>query len=1346
MSMSATMAEREAELAALQSAFDEYIASSRELEEELDAELAKMQEKLADSSAANAALSAQLENIAPQLAALEKALSESRAKLKEEQKLRRQAEQAQDELEAKYREAEGSLAALRDETDAVHEELAFKESELEETRLELEIERERHRVELEDARADAALGQAFDNDNGDKASTSKTDQGTDKSSSSGVDEAYVKKLEDELELVTEQLIETEARLSQTEEKLAIAEASKSSSAQAERLVEEGIKASQRDQELIHVLQEENATRLEEEHRLREELELTKEELALTQEELRAVEFDSKEVNARLDDLRQQHREEINNLKALMSEGGNSSAAENIVRTVAAANEETEALKDEISALNAALKNAKQDRDAIVEELEAVNERFDEARAAAEKRGRDLALSDIRAELAQEREVEIGGLKDQLKKLAEENAALQQKIDDAEMSLAVAKDSQTRNLEGAEVSTELVKQLQAQLGRSKDELAKKEKEMAVLVSDMEERVSKAEENVTKLEQELSATKGKLAEAEAHLIVSKREKEVAQSHDLKRQASRRKVKDDSSQISLTSTSRYNSDVIAMEDTYKVTRRRRVRSNSPNSMKRLELKLSEESKKYKELQVEYDKLKEQKRMGEIHVKRLEEDVKVLQRQLFAKGETGISTQMSRITSIGASASGQDLLSEKTSKIDDVIASGDPNLMKEELKALQKKCNAQRDYNNQLLSKMLNLQGNIQVFCRIRPPSITEIQRGNKTVVESLSETELGCFDSRTNQWKSFSFDRVWGPDQPQHSIFQDVEPIALSVVDGFNACIFAYGQTGSGKTFTMEGVAENNQRGISYRTIQKVFHLLSLKQQQERTNAILFKTTKHDDEEDQPDFVYNVEIGMLEIYNDECYDLLGSSGATLAEKKKEAQKAGGKASLEIRRSKEGRIEVPNLTKEPVNNIDDVFTLLEKGNKNRATAATSLNQTSSRSHMVLWVDVNSGYEGQDGNKGTLFLVDLAGSERVKKSEVEGDHMKEAGHINKSLSALGNVMEALDRKASHIPYRDSKLTYLLQDSLGGNSRTMMIVAVTPIDVAYDESIHALQFATRVRRINIGAAQRNVTSKNLEETVKALTAEMKTLTKQKQKTETQLNNLKKDNSRIQDKLSNLNTARKSQANDSKTLEVLRKNNNEMAKRWEKEKVAREEVAEELEKSRQELRKLQKDVATLTRAQETLQSKLEEKERMLEKKTSELRTAKEASSAANIRARKAQVLGSRGRQNSSPTKIAASPSIGTTSSSSGASAASTAATEDVSEIRAQVLALLEKHDKGKVNRIDIIMDKFKGKESLLLEKMTQRYEGGGGGGENASADESGLSRSDLAAKRHAERMRKLREGK
>lgn len=533
-------------------------------------------------------------------------------------------------------------------------------------------------------------------------------------------------------------------------------------------------------------------------------------------------------------------------------------------------------------------------------------------------------------------------------------------------------------------------------------------------------------------------------------------------------------------------------------------------------------------------------------------------------------------------------------------------------------------------------------------------------------------------------------------------------------------------------MEGAETNNQRGISYRTIQKIFTLLSLKKQQEAAAAILMKTTEERMEE--PDeFVFEIQVGMLEIYNDECYDLLGAGGATLAEKKAEAQKAGGKASLEIRRNQEGRIEVPNLTKEVVHNIQDVIDLLKRGNKNRAVASTSLNSQSSRSHMVLWVDVKAGMKSDPGNNGTLFLVDLAGSERVKKSEVDGDNLKEASHINKSLSALGNVMEALDRKAAHVPYRDSKLTFLLQDSLGGNSRTMMVVAVTPIDYAYDESIHALQFATRVRRINIGAAQRNVTSKNLEETVKALTAEMKQLTRQKQKTDSQLNSLKKDNDRIQGKLGKLDAARKASKSDNKTLEVLRKNNEDMAKRWQKEKSAREAAVEEAEKAAAELAKLQKIVAKLEREQESFNNKLAEKDQLLEKKASELRTAKEAATASNIRARKAQVLGSRAEPKAR-TKRMSNADVAAASA-----AAPTTSPEEVKAIREKVLALLKQHDQSKVNRIDIIMEKFKGKETLLLEKMTQRYESG-------DAANDAKTRSDAAAARHMERMQKLREKK
>jgi len=154
---------------------------------------------------------------------------------------------------------------------------------------------------------------------------------------------------------------------------------------------------------------------------------------------------------------------------------------------------------------------------------------------------------------------------------------------------------------------------------------------------------------------------------------------------------------------------------------------------------------------------------------------------------------------------------------------------------------------------------------------------------------------------------------------------------------------------------------------------------------------------------------------------YDLLAPSLT------KDNHGALQRKSLDIRHGTEGTIEVPGLTKEKVTAVNEVLAALDRGNSNRATSSTNLNERSSRSHMILQVEVTSG-TGEAKHKASLYLVDLAGSERVRKSEVEGKALKEAQHINKSLSALGNVMEALDQKSSHIPYRDSKLTYLLRE------------------------------------------------------------------------------------------------------------------------------------------------------------------------------------------------------------------------------------------------------------------------------------------------------------------------------
>jgi kinesin family protein C2/C3 len=306
------------------------------------------------------------------------------------------------------------------------------------------------------------------------------------------------------------------------------------------------------------------------------------------------------------------------------------------------------------------------------------------------------------------------------------------------------------------------------------------------------------------------------------------------------------------------------------------------------------------------------------------------------------------------------------------------------------------------------------------------------------------------------------------------------------------------------------------------------------------------------------------MLEIYNDEVYDLLDlglSSSSTGIPRKK---------TLDIRLTAENTVEVPGLVKESVSTVTEVLNVLDRGNSNRATASTNLNEHSSRSHMVLQVEVTSGL-GEAMSTGTLYLVDLAGSERVRKSEVEGKELKEAQHINKSLSALGNVMEALDRKASHVPYRDSKLTYLLQNSLGGNSRTMMVVTVCPHNNSYDETTYALKFATRVRRINLGSAQKNVRAKNLEETVKNLISEMQMLSKAKERSESQLLSLKREKERVEEKLSKASHSRANSKEEMRNLSFLRQANDDITSRWQKEKIVREEKTSELGKVQDEVR-------------------------------------------------------------------------------------------------------------------------------------------------------------------------------
>ncbi|KAL1214469.1 Kinesin-like protein KIN-14Q [Cardamine amara subsp. amara] len=350
------------------------------------------------------------------------------------------------------------------------------------------------------------------------------------------------------------------------------------------------------------------------------------------------------------------------------------------------------------------------------------------------------------------------------------------------------------------------------------------------------------------------------------------------------------------------------------------------------------------------------------------------------------------------------------------------------------------------ELYNKILELKGNIRVFCRCRPLNFEEIEAGVSTGinVESAKSGEVIVMSNGFPK-KSFKFDSVFGPNASQADVFEDTAPFATSVIDGYNVCIFAYGQTGTGKTFTMEGT--QHDRGVNYRTLENLFQII--KERENRYN-------------------YEISVSVLEVYNEQIRDLLASQSASAPKR------------FEIRQVSEGNHHVPGLVEAPVKSIDEVWDVLKTGSNARAVGKTSANEHSSRSHCIHCVMVKGeNLLNGECTKSKLWLVDLAGSERVAKTEVQGERLKETQNINKSLSALGDVIFALANKSSHIPFRNSKLTHLLQDSLGGDSKTLMFVQISPNENDQSETLCSLNFASRVRGIELGPAKKQLDNTEL---------------------------------------------------------------------------------------------------------------------------------------------------------------------------------------------------------------------------------------------------------------------------
>ncbi|NXV27277.1 KIF25 protein, partial [Rissa tridactyla] len=438
----------------------------------------------------------------------------------------------------------------------------------------------------------------------------------------------------------------------------------------------------------------------------------------------------------------------------------------------------------------------------------------------------------------------------------------------------------------------------------------------------------------------------------------------------------------------------------------------------------------------------------------------------------------------------------------------------LEQSLQEVTERYEKEKQKRRALHNSLVELRGNIRVHCRIRPLLPFDTAAGHSISQDrqrSFSEKVAYAVDDETvlvkcsrpghaSINKTFQFERVYSASESQDAVFADVAPLLTSLLDGYNVCIMAYGQTGSGKTYTMLGpqleenfafsLEDELELGIIPRAAQEVFRLIS----------------------EKPPGSYWVEVSVVEVYNNEIFDLLAkdSCGKVFGVKR------------DVVTTKEGKNDVPLLTHETVENASEFLHLVNRGLQLRVRHPTLVHAHSSRSHLVVTLTIttiisedNCGTSWEDeqtsqrlnkevsctfpqkmrDNKSTsssrasspaqleateklkqvktrLQLVDLAGSECVGMSGVTGAVLRETSFINRSLSALADVLGAIAEQRSHVPYRNSKLTRLLQDSIGGDAKLLVMLCISPDQKYLTESMQSLGFGTRARQVQRGQVKK----------------------------------------------------------------------------------------------------------------------------------------------------------------------------------------------------------------------------------------------------------------------------------
>ena len=351
------------------------------------------------------------------------------------------------------------------------------------------------------------------------------------------------------------------------------------------------------------------------------------------------------------------------------------------------------------------------------------------------------------------------------------------------------------------------------------------------------------------------------------------------------------------------------------------------------------------------------------------------------------------------------------------------------------------------------------VKVAIRVRPMNKREKEQNSRLCVQVDKDNNTVSVISDKNESKTFPFDYVYPMETTQREVYDQVAfPIVDSIFQGYNGTIFAYGQTGCGKTFTMMGIITDPQlRGVIPNAFDHIFGFIKTEGESRK---------------------FFLRCSFVEIYNEEVRDLLGNK-----DKK-----------LDIREDPKKGTFLKDLTYVTIKNPADIDKSLDTGNKNRHVGATSMNDQSSRSHSLFTVYLEIEEKGENNNSriksGKLNLVDLAGSERVGKTNATGQTFDEGKKINLSLTALGSVIDALSQNRKYIPYKDSKLTRLLADSLGGNTKTVMFANISPASYNYDETLGTLRYASRAKLIKnapkINEDPKDALLRKYEEEIKAL--------------------------------------------------------------------------------------------------------------------------------------------------------------------------------------------------------------------------------------------------------------------